>query len=112
MFQRAATKQYTNARLRRAALFACTGTTVDMIREMPVFTRVLAANECGRTFLASIRRKTGNIQIITNCRDRSRLSEKELAQFLHAGRADSIYTLCMEPVRSAGWFAAMNPIML
>ncbi len=112
LFQRAATKQYTNARLRRAALFACTGTTVDMLREMPAFTRVLAANETGRAFLASIRRKARGVQIITNHRDRSRLSEKELAQFMHAQRADSIYTLCMEPVRPAGWFASMNPIML
>ncbi len=112
LFQRAATKQYTNARLRRAALFACTGTTVDMLREMPAFTRVLAANENGRAFLASIRRKACGVQVVTNSRDRSRLSEKELAQYQHAGRADSIYTLCMEPVHPAGWFATMNPIML
>ena len=112
LFQQAATKQYTNARLRRAALFACTGTTADMLREMPAFTRVLAANETGKAFLASLRGKTCGVQILTNPRDRSRLSERELAQYVHAGRADSIYTLCMDPVRPAGWFAAMNPFML
>ena len=112
LFQRVVTKQYTNARLRRAALFACTGTTVDMLCEVPAFTRILAANETGRFFLASIRRKECGVQIITNHRDRNHLSEKELAQYLNAGRADSIYTLCMEPVHPAGWFAAMNPIVL
>ncbi len=112
LFRLAATKQYTNARLRRAALFACTKTTVEMLRELPVFTRVLAANEAGRAFLASLRRKNCGVQIVTNTRDRSCFSEKELAQYLHAQQADSIYTLCMKPVRPAGWFASMNPIML
>lgn len=112
LFRLAATKQYTNARLRRAALFACTETTVEMLREMPAFTRVLAANEAGRAFLAALRRKESKVQVITNPRERNNLSSIGLIQYMHAQRADSIYTLCMEPVRPAGWFASINPIML
>lgn len=112
LFRLAATKQYTNARLRRAALFALTKTTAEMLRTPPAFTRVLAANEAGRIFLARQRRKAYDVQIITNSRDRSRLFAEGLEQYIHSEKADSLYTLCMDPVRSAGWFAAMNPVML
>ena len=112
MFLRAATKQYTNARLRRSALFALTKTTLDMLRAQPTYTRVLAANAQGRACLAGLRKDEGQIQLITNHRGRNELSAQGRRQYLHGERADAIYTLCMEPPRPAGWFAAVNPKMV
>lgn len=112
MFLRGATKQYTNARLRRGALFALTKTTMDMLRAQPTYTRVLAANTEGRAYLAGLRKEEGHIQLITNHRGRNGLSVEERRQYLHAQRADAVYTLCMEPPRPSGWFAAANPEML
>ncbi|MCI8611951.1 MAG: nucleotidyltransferase family protein [Clostridiales bacterium] len=112
LFARASTKQYTNARFRRGALFAMTKTTLDMLRVMPNFTRVLAANAIGRAFLSEIRREKVPVQIITNHRERSVLSIVGASQYAHAGKADALYTLCMEPPRPAGWFSAMCPVML
>ena len=112
MFLRAATKQYTNARLRRSALFALTKTTLDMLRAQPTYTRVLAANAQGRACLAGLRKDEGQIQLITNHRGRNELSAQGRRQYLHGERADAIYTLCMEPPRPAGWFAAANPKMV
>lgn len=112
MFTLAATKQYTNARLRRGALFAMTRTTVGMLRTMPYFTRVLAANETGRALLSHMRREEKMVQIITNHRERNTLSGQGGSQYAHAEKADTLYTLCMDPPRPAGWFFAMHPIMI
>ncbi len=112
MFAKAATKQYTNARLRRGALFAMTRTTSDMLRTLPRFTRVLAADAAGRNFLSHIRREEKAIQILTNYRDRNALFEEGAVQYAHAEKADALYTLCMDPIRPAGWFSAMHPAML
>ena len=112
MFLRGATKQYTNARLRRGALFALTKITLDMLQALPMYTRVLAANTEGRTYLAGLRKEEGHIQLITNHRGRNELSAEGCRQYLRAQRADAIYTLCMEPPRPSGWFAAANPEML
>ncbi len=112
LFSLAATKQYTNARLRRGALFAVTKTTADMLHAMPRFTRVLAANETGRTFLSHIRREEKAVQIITNHRERNTLSREGAFQYAHAGKADALYTLCMDPPRPSGWFSTVHPVML
>ena len=112
LFARAATKQYTNARFRRGALFAITKTTLDMLRVMPCFSRVLAANATGRSFLSELRRKNVPVQIITNHRERSVLSKAGASQYIHAGKADALYTLCMDSPRPAGWFSTIHPAML
>ncbi len=112
MFAKAATKQYTNARLRRGALFAMTKTTADMLRTLPCFTRVLAANETGRAFLSHMRGEEKAVQILTNHRDRNALSGESAVQYAHAEKADALYTLCMDPPRPAGWFSAVHPAML
>ena len=112
MFALAATKQYTAARLRRAALFAVTGTTVEMLRHLPRFTRVLAANEAGRAYLSGLRRETLSVEILTNARDRAALSGEAGSQHAHGAAADGIFALCADPPRPAGWLAAMHPGIL
>ena len=109
MFALAATKQYTAARLRRAALFGLTGTTVEMLRDLPRFTRVLAANKTGKAYLSDLRKEALPIEILTNARDRAALSDAAADQHAHAAAADGIFALCADPPRPAGWLAAMHP---
>lgn len=64
MMSAAATKKYTNARLRRAVLFAMTGVTAEDLHSLPAYVRLLAANEQGRRFLSEIRKST-KIPVVT-----------------------------------------------
>ena len=87
------TKQYTNARLRRAALFALTSVTPDELKSDVLFTRLLAANEKGREYLSSIR-KDSDFPIITNHSEKKLLSENARKQADLADFADTVYALC------------------
>ena len=97
-------------RLMWAAREAVNG--MDLLRVMPCFSRVLAANATGRSFLSELRRKNVPVQIITNHRERSVLSKAGASQYIHAGKADALYTLCMDSPRPAGWFSTIHPAML
>jgi len=88
------TKQYTNARLRRAALFYLCGVSEDDIREKPYFTRLLAVNSNGIDYLSDIK-KCCDFPIITSSRERKNLSEKALKQYLLSEFADTVYSLCL-----------------
>lgn len=50
-FRLCATKKYTNARIRRAAISCMLGTQREMLALPPLFTRLLAANKTGRRLL-------------------------------------------------------------
>lgn len=92
----AATKKYTNARLRRAILFGMTGVMPDDLRETPAYVRLLCANERGRAYLASIRR-TKNITVVTKpCRIPS--GDAACRQREMGRRLDALLTLaCPNP---------------
>lgn len=51
-----ATKNYTNARIRRGMLSAILGVTSERLQKPPAYTRLLAANRRGRNFLAALAR--------------------------------------------------------
>ena len=93
----AATKKYTNARLRRAILFGMTGITHADLRGAPTYVRLLCANERGRTYLASIRR-TKTIAVVTKpCRIPA--GEAALRQREMGRRLDALLTLaCPVPM--------------
>lgn len=88
----AATKQYTNSRLRRAALFSLLCIMPNDIRCDVGFTRVLAANSLGREYLASVRGRT-SMPVISNPSDRYGLSGISHEQYSTADFADKLYTL-------------------
>ncbi len=102
------TKQYTNARLHRGMLFEVTGVTEADLKTLPVYTRVLAANECGRSILSRLKktRKEGDLALVTKpahapaCRQRS-LNE----------RMDSLFALCLPEPQDAGWLMRKGPFM-
>ena len=107
----AATKKYTNARLRRAAVFAVTGVSDDLLHEMPLYTTVLAANERGRCHLAALRRND-DFTILTKPSDFRESSAAVIAQATAAHRADAIYTKLLPSPADAGFFLREKPVML
>ena len=71
----ARTKRYTDAKIRRAILFALTGVKNSDLSAMPEYMLLLAANEKGRAMLSE-NRKNGGIRIITKPSDAPRDSRQ------------------------------------
>ena len=94
----ASTKKYTSAKIRRAILFALLGVTKADLDTEPQYTSVLAANATGREILSSVRKNTGNMQIVTKQADAPECRQLELSE-----RADALYTLAMPSPQSAGY---------
>ena len=88
------TKQYTDARLRRAALYSLCSVTTNELSMPCSFTNLLGADSVGTAYLSSIR-KSGNFPIITNNRDKRFLDNDSVLQYELSMFADSIYALCM-----------------
>ncbi len=86
LFEKCATKKYTNSRLRRAVLNIILATTKEHLEDAPAFTILLSANERGRAALKQIK-KQGSIQIITKPADHESVRE----QFEHSSRADRLF---------------------
>lgn len=106
----AATKQYTNARLRRAALFALCGVSSDAMRQLPLYTVLLAANKKGREYLRSAADKF-TVELVTNPSDRHGLSTAAAEQYCMRDFADKLFTLCAN-IPDPSYFAKHSPIIL
>lgn len=94
-----ATKKYTNARLRRAALFAVTGVGKESVTALPEYTVLLGANECGREIVKA----TSDIEVVTKPAD------AKCAQYKLEAYADRLYTCCMEGEHSGDEFIKKSP---
>ena len=92
LYALAATKKYTDARLRRALLFSYFGVTSASLRKKPLYTQVLAMDARGRDILSHIR-KTTDISLLTKAADLHKLSDAAREQAMLAYRADSVYAL-------------------
>ena len=112
-----ATKKYTDARLRRAVLFATLGITpLDMDIEIP-YVILLGATEKGRTLLSRLRQNE-NVGIMTKISDKKAYIGELEGERRDAARrifdiemkADSLYTLCFEQVKEASFFGKMSPV--
>ena len=110
MLEKAKTKQYTDARLRRAALFFLTEVYMNDLKELPLYTILLGANDKGREYLSNIR-KEDKISIITKPSDESNLSDEAKRQYRIEKRADSLYTLLMNETESGDYFIKKSPII-
>lgn len=95
------TKQYTDARLRRAMLFALTGVTVEDLRARPAYTQLLAANRRGCEFLRDHRRAGEQdvpaLPVVTKPADAPIGRQRVLAE-----RADALFTLAYPIPKPAG----------
>ena len=99
MFSLAATKKYTDARLRRAALFSCLGVTKEHLSCASDHTVLLAANDAGRQILKSAR----EIEIVTKPADAS------TRQIDIERLADRLFTLASGMQTDADYFLKKSP---
>ena len=87
-----ATKKYPISRLQRGILFALTEIAPEDLNHAPAYSRLLAANENGYAFLASIR-KTAAIPIVTRASDYPKTPDA-VRQRTWEEKAKSLYALC------------------
>ncbi len=105
MMSAAATKRYTNSRLRRAVLFGMTGVAADDLKARAPYVCLLAANRTGIEFLASVK----NIEVVAKPSKVPKEKNSE-RQFLLGARLDALYTLAMG--RESGYFLRQSPKIL
>ncbi len=105
----AATKRYTNARLRRVALYNLIGVTKAQLCENPAYTIVLAANERGRACLRSLKPA---LPVVTKPADIALCGEEAQRQFALSTRADAVFTLCTPSPTDAGRLVRSSPVMI
>ncbi len=106
-FEALRTKQYTDARLRRALLFGALGVTTDDLRAMPSHTTLLAATKIGCAYLKAwqkANREAKDMTVVTKPADAPEGRQSELG-----ARADSLYTLCLPTPQSAGAMRRRSP---
>lgn len=108
MFALAATKKYTNARLRRAALFDLLCVTEKDVKKTPAYTVLLAASETGCAHLAAIK-KSLPIPLITKPSDERGLGEEARRMYAKAKEADRLYTMCQKKVLPADTYLRRTP---
>lgn len=106
----AATKQYTNARLRRCALFEVTATTAEMLRAEPKYIKILAFNRTGRKYL-SFMKGVSRLPVITNPAEGHRLMEDALAAYAFAEDADRLFSL-IEGSDDPAVYAKARPVII
>ena len=106
------TKQYTDARLRRALLFGALGVDREDLLMQPAYTAVLGANSRGRTFLPEWRksRKEESLSpfaVVTKPADSPAGRQQLLAE-----RSDALFTLCYPTPGAAGDLYRRTPCMV
>lgn len=107
----AATKRYTNGRLRRAMLYLLAGVTREDLLAPPAYLRVLGANECGREYLAKTR-KTRTVCVVTKNSELD-LSESCVArQHALEDACHALYALCLPRPTLPAALASKPPVML
>lgn len=110
-FQKAATKKYTDARVRRTALLAMTDTPSPDTIGLPRYTTLLGMNERGQAYLHTLRKEAG-IAILTKPAHEQKLPPDAQVQYQWQKRADRLYTLCHTPVEAGDTYLRRSPIML
>ena len=107
------TKQYTDARLRRALLFGVLGVEEDDLLTKPMYTTVLGANERGRAYLRTWQKEHKDelwpwpFEIVTKPADAPESWQRALGE-----RADALYTLCYPAPKAAGEMYRKGPAMV
>ena len=94
LLQKAATKKYTNARIRRALLSWTLGVTRERLAAPPCFTRLLGANEKRRRYLSSL-----SFPVITRGGEQNKWGSLVADALNFADRADRFYALADENPR-------------
>jgi predicted nucleotidyltransferase len=103
------TRQFTDARLRRALLFGVLGVTESDLRIIPAYTTLLAANSRGRAYLKEWRKAhkdDDTFTVVTKPADTPEGRQRELGEL-----ADSLFTLCFPHPCGSGELTKRKPII-
>lgn len=107
----AATKKYTDGRIRRALLYVLSGVTRADLTAPPAYLRLLGANERGREFLSKTR-KTRTVPVVTKPADIVALGARaERARQLETV-AQGLYSLTLPSACAPSGLATQPPLML
>lgn len=111
----AATKKYTDSRVRRAILYGMTGVTEEDLKAAPAYVNLLGASDVGRTFLSEYRRKKdADLPVIT--RPAAILDSEANATFRRQAelqlRAEALYTLAFPMPQAAGRFLKERAVLV
>lgn len=106
----AATKKYTDARIRRALLYLLAGVTRADLAAPPAYLRLLGANERGREFLAN-GRKTRTVPVATKPAEIAALGERAARARALAAISDGLYALCLPGDVLPASLATVPPLM-
>ena len=107
-FEALRTKQYTDARLRRALLFGAVGVTEADLRTAPAYTTLLAASKRGCEFLKAWQKankdSADGFAVVTKPADAPIGRQRELGEL-----ADGLFTLCFPTPQKAGAMLCRTP---
>lgn len=101
-------KSFTDAKLRRAVLFALLHLPEKALHTRPAYTQVLAADRRGCALLREARGKTA-IPILTKAADGAALTGEALCQWKQSCRADALYTLMLQKPQPASAYLTRSP---
>lgn len=107
----AATKKYTDGRIRRALLYLMAGVKREDLLAPPAYLRLLAASERGREFLSQTR-KTRTVPVVTKPCDIAALGERAARARRLAAIANGLYALCLPKAVTPAVLATEPPLML
>ena len=107
----AATKRYTNGRLRRAMLYLLGGVTREDLLAPPAYLRLLGASENGRAYLAQTR-KTRTVPVITKNAELDLTDIRAARQHALEDVAHALYALCLPQATLPAALASKSPVML
>lgn len=107
MARLAATKRYTDSRLRRAMIFGMTGVKSSDLKDRVRYVELLAANGKGLEFLDGVK----DIAVLAKP---SRIPGEDVArrQLELRERFEALYTLAMSTPRESGMFLKQSPVIL
>ena len=91
----AATKRYTNGRIRRALLYLLSGVTVTDLATAPAYLRLLAMNKQGREFLSKTD-KIRTVPVVSKQSEIAVLGEAAARQRALSLAADGLFSLCAQ----------------
>ncbi len=104
MMSWAATKRYTDSRLRRALLFGMTGVKMKDLKSRAPYVNLLAASTGGLEFVSSAK----EIEVVSKP-SKVPNGEASARQFALGRHLDELYTLAMKTPVSAGYFLKQSP---
>ena len=110
-FSLAATKKYTNAAIRRAALYGYFGITTDMLRTAPAYTTLLACSDRASAFLRRAK-KESTLPVFSRPAAYKKASAEVQRAFRRALSADLVYGLSLPTPRSMAELLAETPTVL